>query len=386
MTPAAPVPFPYAITGTHTTLGPVITMDAWAKRARVPHRREPGRHLDGANITRLLGVESKSWGPERFASLDTVADAARAALDSAGVEAGDVTAVITVTCTPYQIMLDQDAFTLMRTLGVPDHVLPLQLGAGCAGLARAAALVAQLRAERALVISYNVTSRIVGCGEDGALPPSYRDNSVHPFGKSVWASPALFSDAAAALVLERDEDVDGLLLYSRDSQSFDDGPGVSDPLIHFLGGGNDHPAARPGAAELACYGMNAPEITRYYSRGMTLNHQALNDARPGYLDEVARLYTHQANPTLVDAFIRETGLSERKAPSNVRRLGNTVTPSTLALLHADHLDGALAFDDRACFSVVGSGPERGTFIAPLRIPALPPRPAEAPGSRPARAL
>ncbi len=89
----------------------------------------------------------------------------------------------------------------------------------------------------------------------------------------VWASPALFSDAAAAVILERDEDIDGLLLYSRDSQSFD---------------------------------------------------------------------------------------------------GNTVTPSTLALLHTDHIEGNLAHDDVACFSVVGSGPERGTFIAPLRLPALQP--------------
>ncbi len=371
-TPPAPVPFPYAITGAHTTLGPVITMDTWAKRARVPHRRHPDSCLDGTSITRLLGVESKSWGPEQFASLDAVADAARAALASAGLEPADVTAVVTVTCTPYQVMLDQDAFTLMRTLGIPDHILPLQLGSGCAGLARAAALVAQLRAKRALIVSYNVPSRVVGLDEDGALPANYRGNSVHPYGKSVWASPALFSDAAAAVILERDEDVDGLLLYSRDSQSFDGGPGVSDPLIHFPGGGADHPAALPGAAEMSCYGMNAPEITRYYSRGMALNHRAMEAARPGYLDQVARLYTHQANPSLVDEFARSTGLPTEKVPSNVRRLGNTVTPSTLALLHTDHIEGNLAHDDMACFSVVGSGPERGTFIAPLRLPALQP--------------
>ncbi|MEV6951111.1 3-oxoacyl-[acyl-carrier-protein] synthase III C-terminal domain-containing protein [Streptomyces sp. NPDC051183] len=370
MTPSTPVPFPYAIIGAHTELGPVITMDEWAKRARVPHRHDPDGHLDGPEITRLLGVEGKSWGPERFASLDAVAGAARTALAGSGIRSGEVDAVIVVTCTPYQILMDQDAFALMRSLGIPDHVLPLQLGAGCGGLARAAALVARLRAERALVISYNIASRIVGFDEDGALPKAYRDNSVHPYGKGVWASPALFSDAAAAVVLERDEDAAGVLLYSRDSQSFDDGPGITDPLIHILGGGNDRAVGLPGSAELACFGMNAPEITRYYSRGMTLNHRDLNEARPGYLDEVARFYTHQANPTLVDAFIEEMGLSRQTAPSNVRQLGNTVSPSTLALLHADHTAGNLAHGDRVCFSVVGAGPERGTFIAPVRIPSL----------------
>ncbi|WP_327341793.1 3-oxoacyl-[acyl-carrier-protein] synthase III C-terminal domain-containing protein [Streptomyces europaeiscabiei] len=64
--------------------------------------------------------------------------------------------------------------------------------------------------------------------------------------------------------------------------------------------------------------------------------------------------------------------SADQAPSNVRQLGNTVTPSTLALLHADQENGDLAYGDRVCFSVVGSGPERGAFITPIRIPALRP--------------
>lgn len=365
----APSPFPYALTGAHTTLGPVVTMDTWAKAAQVPDRRNPGETLEGSFITRLLGVEGKSWGPEQFATPETVAETARAALSSAGLEAGDVDAVVVVTCNPYQILLDQDAFALMRMLGIADDVPPLQLGAGCAGLARAAALVSRLKPERALVIAYSVPSRI-STGADGALLPAYRDNAVHPYGRNMWSAPALFSDAASAMVLERDEDVDGLVLYSRDSQSFGDEAGVDDPLIHFLGGGTDSPAGTPGSAELACFGMNPPEITRYYSGGMMLNHQALEAARPGYLDRVDRVYTHQANPRLVDEFIQRTGLTAEQAPSNVRQLGNTVSPSTLALLHADQLNGGLSYDDRACFSVVGSGPERGAFITPIRIPAL----------------
>ncbi|MFJ9342129.1 hypothetical protein ACIRP0_22930 [Streptomyces sp. NPDC101733] len=63
--------------------------------------------------------------------------------------------------------------------------------------------------------------------------------------------------------------------------------------------------------------MNPPEITRYYSGGMMLNHQALEAARPGYLDQISRVYTHQANPRLVEGFARQVGLTEQQAPSNV---------------------------------------------------------------------
>lgn len=357
-------PFPYEIAGAHADIGAVMDMETWAARARIPDRHRPGKYLEGASITRLLGVKGKSWDPERFADIGSVADVAREALNRADLKPADVTAVVVVTCTPYQVMLDQDAFALLRRLHIPDRIPSVQLGAGCAGLARAAAVVSAMRAERALVVAYNVTSRM-GIDAEGALLPLYTDNTTHPYGKNLWASPALFSDAAGAMVLRRRPDAGGVRLYSRDSRCFDGGPGLTDPLIHFPGGGSLHPAGTPGAAELAAYGMNSPEIRRYYGTGMMLNHHALESARPGYLKEVARLYTHQAHPLLVDAFLNETGVPADKAPGNARSIGNTAAPSTITLLHADQLNGAVSEGDRVCFSLVGSGPERGAFIAPL---------------------
>ncbi|MGW8887766.1 3-oxoacyl-[acyl-carrier-protein] synthase III C-terminal domain-containing protein [Streptomyces sp. NPDC055749] len=364
--PAGTEPFPYEITGAHADLGTVVGMDDWAEQARVPDRHRPGSHLSGATVRKLLGVQGKSWDPARFAGIDSVAAVARQALDHAGLAPSDITTVVVVTCTPYQVMLDQDAFALMRQLGIPDRVPPVQLGAGCAGMARAAAVVSAMRAERALVIAYNIPSRM-STGPDGMLLPQYAENTAHPHGRNMWAAPALFSDGVAALVLSRSEEADGVLLYSRDSLSFDGGPGITDPLIHFLGGGSSHPAGTAGADELSAYGMNSPEIRSYYSAGMTLNHQALESARPGYLKEIARLYTHQAHPFLVDAFLAATDVPGEKAPGNARTIGNTAAPSTLALLHADQQNGVLADGDLVCLSVVGSGPERGAFLAPLAM-------------------
>ncbi|MEU8673647.1 3-oxoacyl-[acyl-carrier-protein] synthase III C-terminal domain-containing protein [Streptomyces sp. NPDC048560] len=362
--PADAEPFPYEISGAHADLGTIVGMDDWARRARVPDRHRPGGHLSGATVTKLLGVRGKSWDPAHFEHLGPVVAVARQAMDQAGLTPADITDVVLVTCTPYEVMLDQDAFALMRRLGIADRVPPVQLGAGCGGLARAAAVVSAMRAERALVVAYNITSR-VSTGPDGTLLPQYAENTAHPYGKNMWASPALFSDGVAALVLRRSAEADGVLLYSRDSQSFDGGPGVTDPLIHFLGGGGSHPPGTEEADELSAYGMNSPEIRRYYSTGMTLNHRALEAARPGYLKEITRLYTHQAHPFLVDAFLAEAEIPAEKAPGNARTIGNIAAPSTIALLHADQETGTLAPGDLVCLSVVGSGPERGAFLAPL---------------------
>ncbi|UFQ13566.1 MULTISPECIES: 3-oxoacyl-[acyl-carrier-protein] synthase III C-terminal domain-containing protein [Streptomyces] len=362
------LPFPYAVTGSAVELSDPVPIAAWAEQAKIPHRKHPGTTLDGAQIEGMLGVRSKSWDRERFAGLGAVSDTAREVLAATAAAPADLDAVFVVTCSPHQVMMDQDAFTLMRTLGIPDHIPPLQLGAGCAGVARAAALLARSKADRALILAYNLASTHTTDAE-GQVRPHYLHNDRHPYGAGLWSSPALFSDAAAAMVLERDENADGVLIYSRDSQHFGDGPGLSDPLVHYPGGGAGIPPGDEAAADMSCYGMNAKDIRPYYTKAMTLNHHDLEHARPGYLDQVRRLYTHQANPALVATFHDWLGLGPDKAPSNAARLGNTVSPSTIALLQEDCANSAVEDGDLVCFSVVGSGPERGAFLAPVRLSA-----------------
>jgi 3-oxoacyl-[acyl-carrier-protein] synthase-3 len=364
-----PLPLPYRLIGIATLIGKVISIDEWAERARVPNRKAPGI-LDGATIERLLGIEAKSWDPELFGRIETIAMVARQALRSARVAPAEIDAVIVVTCSPYEILLDQDAFRLMRMLGIPDQVPPLQLGAGCAGLARAAAIAARLQAERALIITYSLPSCVTGDGR-GGVGEHYLHNTLHPLGPLLWASPGIFSDAAAALVLRRHPESNGLALYCRDSQSFgDDEPGFTDPLIHYLGGGAQCPPDGVRSVALSCYGMQGEAVKRYYTKGMMLNHHALLAARPDYVGDVRRIYTHQASPALVDSFAKLAGLSADQAPSNARQYGNLVSPCTAKMLHDDLAAGRLADNDTICVSVVGAGPERGAFLLPVAVAEL----------------
>ena len=157
---------PYAMTGLSTLIGRVLTIEEWARAARIPQRG--GGVMSGELVERILGISGKSWDPRTFADLSRIAGTAREALLSADLEPRDIDAMIVVTCSPYEVMLDQDAFRLARELELPDTVVPLQIGAGCAGLARAAALAGQLTAENVLVITYNAPSRVTG-DLDGGL-------------------------------------------------------------------------------------------------------------------------------------------------------------------------------------------------------------------------
>ncbi|GIM96059.1 3-oxoacyl-[acyl-carrier-protein] synthase III C-terminal domain-containing protein [Paractinoplanes toevensis] len=362
MTVDSALPLPYAITGLATLIGRVLTINEWADAAKIPART--GGLMSGELVERVLGIQGKSWDPWTFADLGRIAEVGREALLSADLEPRDIDTMILVTCSPYEIMLDQDAFRMARELQLPDHVVPIQIGAGCAGLARAAALAARMNSRHTLIVTYNAPSRITG-DLDGGVNPIYLHNTTHPLGKSLWASAGIFSDGAAAMVLSRNDEEAGLVLYSRDSQAFGDEPGFTDPLIHHFGGGSRHPYGTPEAAELACYGMNGPAVKRYYTQGMMLNHAALNNALPGYVDRVKRIYTHQASPALVESFARLAELPPDKAPTNARRFGNLVSASTAKMLHDDLYAGDVTTGDLICVSVVGSGPERGAYLLPL---------------------
>jgi 3-oxoacyl-[acyl-carrier-protein] synthase III len=353
-------PFPYLIAATSSLIGDVISTDEWVERAQIPHRSGQG-YVDGALARKVLGVHGKSWSPELFRNPEVVSNTARLAMARAGLEARQVDAVILVTCTPYEIQLDQDSFRFLRALGVPDDVPPIQASAGCAGVARAAQIAAQLNAENVLVISYNLPSCYM-VGPNGAINPLYQSNTQHPFRDILWTSPGIFSDGIGVLVLRRTSDSQGFVFYSRDSHDFGDAPGFVDPLVHYLGGGALRPPGFEGGAELACYGMHGEQVKKYYSKGMLLNHQLLRELRPGYENSVARLYTHQASPALVNDFLRRSELPLEKTPTNARELGNLVTPCTIKLLDDDLAAGAVLHHDDVCFSVVGAGPERGFLL------------------------
>jgi 3-oxoacyl-[acyl-carrier-protein] synthase-3 len=355
----------YRISGVSALVGQVISISEWAEMARIPDKYT-GEAMKGEKIKRILGIESKSWDPKLFQRKETIVSVAQSALDSAGLQNEDIDAALIVTCSPYEIMLDQDAFQLFRKLGLKDSVIPIQLSAGCGGLARALAVAAKLDAEKILIVTYSLASCVTGDNNFG-VNETYQENDTHPVGHKLWASPGLFSDAAAAVVITKNEKSGGFVFYSRDSQSFGDEPGFEDPLIHYLGGGALHPPGTRMAAKLSTYGMNSKEVKRYYSKGMMLNHQSLLEYRPAYVSEVKRIYTHQASPALIEDYAKTAQLPKEKVPTNAQQFGNLVSPCTLKMLHDDLLQGKIKHGDEVCFSVVGAGPERGAFIMPVNV-------------------
>jgi len=355
-----------AITGVSSFVAEPISIDEWALAYKIPDRQSAGNYLDGKMVEKILGIKSKSWAPDIFKDPQVVVDTTRKAMKRARVSAGDIDAAIIVTCSPFMVQLDQDAFYLYKEIGLKDNIVPVLLGAGCAGFARAIALASQMTAKTVLIISYSLSSLYT-------QTPVYKDNAVHPLGKSLWMSAALFSDGVSAVVLKKTDAPTGYSFYSRDSLNFGQEGGFDDPLIHYYGSGAWDPPGTEKCEALSCFAMSGPKIKEYYIKGMTLNHQRLLELQPDYLNEVKKIYTHQASPMLTNAFldtlIKDHAISRDKMGINVVKYGNLVSTSTIKLLDDDLTAGVLETGDKICISVVGAGPERGAFIIPV-LPAL----------------
>jgi nitrite reductase/ring-hydroxylating ferredoxin subunit len=119
MTVDSALPLPYAVTGISTLIGRVLTIDEWAAAAKIPART--GGVMSGELVERVLGIQGKSWDPWTFADLGRIAEIGRDALLSADLEPRDIDTMIVVTCSPYEIMLDQDAFRMARELQLPEE-------------------------------------------------------------------------------------------------------------------------------------------------------------------------------------------------------------------------------------------------------------------------
>jgi 3-oxoacyl-[acyl-carrier-protein] synthase III len=351
-----------AISGVSSFVAEPISIDEWADAYKVPDRQADGKFLDGKMVEKILGIKSKSWAPDVFKDPQLVVKIAKEAMRRANVDASDIDAAMIVTCSPFMVQLDQDAFLLYKEIGLKDHIVPVLLGAGCAGFARAMALAAQMTAKKILIISYSLSSLYT-------QTDVYKNNAVHPLGKSLWMSAALFSDGVSAVVLDKKDEPTGYSFYSRDSLNFGQEAGFDDPLIHYTGSGAWDPPGTNNCESLSCFAMAGPRIKEYYIKGMTLNHQQMQVLQPGYLNAVKKIYTHQASPVLTNAFldslIKDHGISRDKMGINVVKYGNLVSTSTIKLLDDDITAGMLETGDKICISVVGAGPERGAFIIPV---------------------
>jgi 3-oxoacyl-[acyl-carrier-protein] synthase-3 len=256
------------------------------------------------------------------------ADAARAALESAGVEASSIDLIVLATATPDQTF-PATATRVQNALGILDCVA-FDVAAVCSGFLYAVQVAdSMLRAgvhRRALVIGAETFSRLL----------DWEDRTTC----------VLFGDGAGAIVLEA-QDTEG------------EAPqGILSTKLHADGRYNDLLYVDGGVSTTGTVGklrMKGREVFRHavVNLASVMNESlAMAGLQPGDVDWVV---PHQANARILDATARKLDLAPEKVIVTVDRHANTSAASVPLALDTAVREGRIQRGDLLVLEAMGGG-------------------------------
>jgi 3-oxoacyl-[acyl-carrier-protein] synthase III len=262
-------------------------------------------------------------GPhETTASLAT--DAARKALDAAGMEPADIDLIIVATATPDQTF-PASATIVQHRLGAHGGVA-FDVAAVCSGFLYAFSVAESMiragSAKNALVIGAETFSRIL----------DWEDRTTC----------VLFGDGAGAVVLSGEVGERGVLATKLHAD------GRHNQLLYVDGG----PSTTGTVGKLR---MRGQEVFRHAVTNLaSVMHETLEaaDMAPSAVDWVV---PHQANARIIDATVRKLGLDTDRVVRTVDLHANTSAASVPLALDVAVRDGRIQQGDIVVLEAMGGG-------------------------------
>lgn len=294
------------------------------------------RMVDTTNqwILERTGIAERHIAEPQVATSDLAVEAAKAALEQAGVAAQELDAILVCTVTPDHLF-PSTACLVQHRLGA-TRAWGFDLVAACSGfvygLTTAAHLVSAGSHRRVLVIGADTMSRIL----------DYTDRKTC----------ILFGDGAGAFVVERAADGDdGCFLGFRNEI---DGSGGE--FLNMPAGGSRLPASAQTVAQRQHYvKQDGQQVFKFAVRRMAEVCEELLEAHGLAPQDIDVMIPHQANRRIITAVAERLGVPCDRVVINIERYGNT-TGATIPLATQDAIEsGKLKKGDLVLFAAVGAG-------------------------------
>ncbi len=270
------------------------------------------------------------------------ADAARKAMQTAGITAAEIDAIILSTATPDRL-LPATAVEIQAVLGA-TRAAAFDISAACTGwlyaLTVAEGLIAAGTIETALVIGSEKMSAIT----------DWQDRST----------AVLFGDGAGAAVVRRSDGKRGIL------SSFMRSDGALAELLWRPSGGARQPFSLPVLEDRSSYvRMAGREVFKHAVRMMAEScDRALDGARLTGTD-IDLLIPHQANVRIIEATAKHANVPMNKVYVNVNRFGNTSSASIGIALDEAIRAGRVRTGDIVMLCAFGAGFTWGSVVVRL---------------------
>lgn len=283
-------------------------------------------------IVSRTGIRERRIAAEGEYTSDLATNAARKALEMAGVTPDQIDLVIVGTITG-DFPWPATACLVQQQLGC-KHAFAFDVSAACSGfvyaLATASKFIESGTAKRALIIGAEVLSRII----------DWQDRNTC----------VLFGDGAGAVVLEATNEDRGILSTHLHSD------GSYWELLYQAGFGSRTPASAEALAQRVNYlKMQGNEVFKVAVRMLSevaLEALDANQLKPA---DVKLFIPHQANRRILEATAKRVGFDESQVFINVDRYGNTSGATIPIALDEANRAGTIAPGDILLFDAFGGG-------------------------------
>ncbi|WP_421992187.1 beta-ketoacyl-ACP synthase III [Qipengyuania sp.] len=286
-------------------------------------------------IVERTGIRQRYIADDGETTSSLAIDAARMALDAAGIDAGEIGLIILATATPDHTF-PATATQVQAALGCGGGVA-FDVQAVCSGflyaLATADSLLRTGMAKKALVIGSETFSRIL----------DWEDRTTC----------VLFGDGAGAVVLE-----------ARDVA--EDGPGILASRLHAEGAYKDMLYVDGGPSTTGTVGklrMKGREVFRHAVVNLADVLKEVLDDTGQNAEDIDWVVPHQANARILDATARKLDLPAEKVVVTVDRHANTSAASVPLALDTAMRDGRIKPGDLVMFEAMGGGFTWGATLA-----------------------
>lgn len=333
MPPLPPRPLRLLGTGIST---PAQWLDSEALDARLG--------LAPGTIEARTGVARRGVEPERNAA-QVSAEAARVALDAAGLTIDDLDAVVCANASHDQAM-PCNAALLHRELGLRGAAA-FDVNASCIGFLMGLDVIASLfatgRHRRVLLVSCDLASR--------ALDPRDLDTI------------GLFGDGAAAAVLDAGEASDGHVLLAARFETWSEGAHACE----IPGGGSRLPPSRHEGdyREVCTFRMDGKRLYRIAAEHFADFVDGLLTEAGTDIESIDRVIPHQASRLGMEHVFKRLGLPRDRIEDIFATHGNQVSASLPTALHHALAGGRLRRGDTALLIGTAAGVTLGGAVLRL---------------------
>jgi 3-oxoacyl-[acyl-carrier-protein] synthase-3 len=290
-------------------------------------------------IASRTGIRARRVASDEESAAALGYEAARRALDMAGVDPSDLGLIVVATSSP-DFYFPATATLIGERLGAVD-VAGFDLSAACTGfvfaLAQAYGQVAAGLADTVLVVGSEVFSRLL----------DWDDRSTC----------VLFGDGAGAAVLGGSGSKGGLLGFELGSNG-----GGGDLLKVAAVGHARNPATGPYLT------MDGPQVYKFATTVSVDSAARVLDAIGMTVADVDVFVPHQANLRIIEHAARRLGIPLEKVVSNVDRYGNTSAASIPICLDEAHRSGRIRPGDIVLMVGFGGGLSWGSCVMEWTIP------------------